>query len=119
MTLAGGFFQDSLLELFLALDTVAGPGNRLKPLGIDVLAAGDALAEGTFPDPGERALNHLQQLAVGIALVEQELFVVRAGSFVGDILRHILVRCSAVLLCARDHAAQLLLPGLQTLLESF
>jgi len=50
--LAGGFFQNPLFELFLALDAVAGPGNGLETLGIDVLAAGDALAERTFPDAG-------------------------------------------------------------------
>jgi len=70
MSLAGGFFQDSLLELFLTLDAMARPGNGLKTLGIDVLAAGDALAERTFADPSQCALDHLQQLAVGIALVE-------------------------------------------------
>ena len=46
--LFGRFFQQSLLELLLALDAVARPGDRLQPLGVNLLAAVDTLAEAAL-----------------------------------------------------------------------
>lgn len=117
--LSRSFFQHPFFELFLAFDTVAGPGHGLEPLGIDLFAAGDTLAEATLTNAGERALDHLQELAVVVALVKQKFLIVGAGGLVGDILRGIFVCAAAVLLRSGNHFAQLLLPGLKPFFECF
>ena len=109
------FFEHSLFELFLALDAVAGPGDGFEALGIDLPPAGDALAEVAFADAGERTLDHLQELAVGVALVKEKFLVVGTGGLVGDILRRVFVCAAAILLRARDGAPQVLLPRFQLL----
>ena len=47
-----------------------------QALGIDLVATRDTLAETTFTDPFERAVHHLQQLAIVVALMEEEFLVV-------------------------------------------
>jgi len=94
-SLSRGFFEHSLLQLFLAFDAVARPGHSFEPLRIDLLAAGNALAEISFANAAESAFDHHQQLAVGVALVKQEFLVIRAGGLVGDVLSHVLVRAAA------------------------
>src|SRR5262244_596391 len=89
-----GLLENTLFEFLLAFDAVARPGNCLQPLGVDVLAAGDAFAETAFAYARQSAFDHLQQLAVVIALVKQELFVVGTGGAVGNILRRVFI-CSA------------------------
>src|SRR6185369_5954250 len=39
--LFGGLLKNSLLQLFLALDAVPGPGDGLQSLGVDVFATGN------------------------------------------------------------------------------
>jgi len=56
--LARGFFEQSLLEFFLALDAVAGPRHGLKALGVDLFAATDALTEVAFANARERSIDH-------------------------------------------------------------
>ena len=80
------FFHLSLLGLFLAGDAVAGPGHGVQALGVDLGAAGDALPEGAFADAVQRALHQLQELALAVALVEEELLGIGVGGLVGDVL---------------------------------
>ncbi len=55
------FFQQSLLQLFLALDAVARPGHSFETLGINFFAAVDAFAEAAFADADEGLVDHLQE----------------------------------------------------------
>src|SRR5437763_1204739 len=109
--------QLAFFHFFLAFDAVARPRDRVEALGVDLRPAGNALAEDAFAQAAERALHHLEELAVVVGLVEEELFVIGAGGAVGDVLRAIEVGGPAVLLRARDGAAQRLLPLLQLLAE--
>src|SRR5215469_3410672 len=109
--------QLSLLEFLLALDAVAGPRHRFQPFGIDLFSAMDALAETAFANTAECVFYHLQQLALVVALVEEELLVVGVGGLVSDVLRGVLVRRTPILLRPRYGLAQLLLPLFQTLFE--
>src|SRR5580692_5712393 len=77
--LSRSFFEQSLLHFFLALDAVAGPGDGFEALGVDLFAAMDAFAEAAFADAGKSLVDHLQGLAVVIALAKQELFGVGTG----------------------------------------
>jgi hypothetical protein len=86
--------EHSLFELFLALDTVACPRHRIKPLGIDLFAAGDAFAETAFANAIQRAFHHRQQLAVVIALMEKELLVVRTTARPSAAMRETVRRSS-------------------------
>jgi hypothetical protein len=106
-------FQQTLLGFFLALDAMASPGYGVKALGINLFAAGDALSEAAFADAGESAIDHVEQLAVVIALAEKKFLVVRTGGAVGDVLRGLIVDRTAVLLIADNHVAQFLAPGFQ------
>src|ERR1700722_1069334 len=118
-TLPLSLFQQALLCFLLALDTVACPRHRFQALGVDLLAARDALSKTALANTRQRALDHLQQLPVIIALVKEKFFGVRAGSAVGNVLRRILIDRTPVLLRTRDHAPQLMLPRFQPLLECF
>src|SRR6202050_4610496 len=113
------FLQQSLLDLLLALDAVPRPGHSLEALGIDFLAAMDALAEAAFANPRQRPLHHLQQCPLVIALAEKKLFGVGTGSAVGNVLRRIFVRRAPIRLGAGDCAPQILLPRLEPLFKSF
>src|SRR5450432_3030758 len=113
------FFQQSLLQFFLALDAMPRPGDGIQPLGIDVSAAMNALAKIALAQPHQRLIHHLQQLALVIALAEEKFLGVGTGGSVGDVLRRIFVRRAAVFLRAVDRDAQLLPPRLQSLLERF
>src|ERR1700735_5379993 len=113
------FLKQPLLELFLTLDAVTRPRHRLQPLGVDFLAAVDALSEAAFANADQRLFHHLQKLPLVVALAEQKFLGVGAGSAVGNILGRILVRRAPVFLRAVYSAAQILLPRLQPLLETF
>ena len=115
--LSRGLFQPSLLQFLLALNAVPRPRHRFQALGIDVLAAGDALAEGAFANARQSPVYHLQELPVVVALMEEEFLGIGARGTIGDVLRRVLIRRAPVLLCTGDHAAQLLLPRLQSFLE--
>src|SRR5580698_322442 len=110
--LVRGFLEQSLLELLLALDAVPRPRYRFEPLGVDLIAAADALAEAAFAHADERGVDHLQQRALVIALAEEEFFGVRAGGAVGDVLRRVFISGAAIGLRAVHRTAQLLLPCL-------
>src|SRR5882762_10829718 len=110
-------FQLPALQLFLAGDAETRPWHCFQALSIDLFTAGDALAEGGCTDAIERALDHSQELAFVVALVEEELLGVGVGGLVGDVLRVLAVGGAAILLGARDYLAQLLLPLFEPLLE--
>src|ERR1700686_4939282 len=111
------FFQQSLFELFLAFDAVACPGHRFQALGVDLLAAVDALAEAALADAQQRLFHHLQQLPLVVALGEEKFLGVGAGSTIGNVLRGVFVRRATILLGARYRAAQLLLSCFQPFLK--
>jgi hypothetical protein len=106
-------FQQTLLGFFLALDAMASPGYGVEALGIDLFAAGDAFSEAAFTDARESTIDHIEQLAVVIALAEEEFFVVGTGGAVGDVLRGLVIDSTTVLLIADNHVAQFLAPGFQ------
>jgi len=110
-------FQQALLGFFLALDAMASPGHCVKAFGVDLFAAGNALSEAAFADARESAIDHVEQLAVVIALAEKEFLVVGAGGAVGDVLRGFIVDSTTVLLIADNHVAQFLAPGFQLFSE--
>jgi hypothetical protein len=112
-------FQKSLFRFFLALDAMASPGHGFEPLGVDLFAAGDAFSEAAFTDAGKRIVNHVEQLAVVVALTEEKFLVVGTCGAIGDVLRGFIVGGATVLLIAHDHVAQFLTPGFQPLPERF
>ena len=116
-SLLGCLFQQSLLQLLLALDAVPRPGHGLQSLGVDLLAAVNTFPEAAFADAHQRLIHHLQKLPLVVALAEQEFLGVGAGGAVGDVLSGVLIGRAAVLLRAGDGATQLLLPRFQPLLE--
>ena len=111
------FFQQSLLEFLLTFDAMPGPGHSFEALGVDFFPAVDALAKTAFANARQSLLHHLEQLALIVALAEQELLGVGTGGAVGNVLRRILVGRAPVGLGARHGAAQILLPRLQPLFE--
>src|SRR5208282_6778934 len=115
-TLLSGF-QQAFFGFFLALDAMAGPGDSFKTLGIDFFAAGDAFSEAAFTDARESAINHVEQLAVVVALAEEELLVVGTGGAICDVLSGFFVGGTTVLLIADNHVAQFVAPGFQSFLE--
>jgi hypothetical protein len=112
-----GLFEYALLQLFLTLNAMPCPWHRFETLGADLGTARNALAKRTFANPRERVFDHLQQPAIVVALMKEKFLGVRAGGFVGDVLRRTFVHGTAVRLSSRDHAAQILLPRLQSLLK--
>src|SRR5271155_648689 len=119
LSLSRSLFQQTLLQLFLAFNAMARPRHSLKPLGVDFLAAVDALAEAALANTRERPLHHLQQLPFVVALAEEELFSVGTGGPVGDVRRRIFVGGTAVSLRALNRPAQILLPRFEPLLKRF
>jgi hypothetical protein len=106
-------FEQTLLGFFLTLDAMAGPGHSFEALGVDLFAAGDAFSEAAFANASESAIDHVEQLAVVVALAEEEFLVVGTGGAVGDVLRGLIVDGATVLLIADNHVAQFLAPGFQ------
>lgn len=96
LNLLDRFFQQSLFFLFLALNTVASPGDSLQALGVDLIAATNALTKCTFTDPLQCGLHHVQQLPVIVALREKKLFGVRVGCAISNVLRRVLIGDSSV-----------------------
>src|SRR5258708_36651392 len=109
--------QQALLGFLLALDAMPSPRYGVEALGVDLLAAGDAFSEAAFADAGESAIDHIEQLAIIIALAEEELLVVGTGGAVGDVLRGLVIDSTTVLLIADNHVAQFLAPGFQLFSE--
>jgi len=99
--------------LAYAADAVSGPWHGFQSLGVDLVATGDALSETALAHARKRSVDHLQKLPVVVALMEQEFFSVRTRSFVRDILCRVFVHRAPILLDARNHAAQFLLPRFQ------
>src|SRR5262249_1516811 len=117
--LLGCFFQDSLLQLFLAFDAVALPGHSLQTLRLNFLPPANTLAEAAFPDARQCAVHHHQQLTLIVALAEEKFLVVRTRRPIGDVLRRIFIRGASIRLISHHRPAQFLLPRFQTLLECF
>ena len=110
-------FEQTLLGFLLALDAMAGPGHGFEALGVDLFATGDAFSKAAFADASESAIHHVEQLAVVVALAEEEFLVVGTGGAIGDVLRGLIVDGTAVLLIADNHVAQFLSPGFQSFSE--
>src|SRR5579871_256797 len=117
LELRAAVLEDALFQLLLAGDAVAGPGHGVQTLGIDLVAARDALAKVPLANAVKGAVDHLQQLAVGVALVEEELLVVGIGRAIGNVLRRLQIGVTAVLSGPGHGGAQLPLTLLQPLLE--
>jgi len=77
----------------------------------------NAFSEAAFVDAGQSAVDHVEQLAVVVALAEEEFLVIGTGGAIGDVLRGLIVGGAAVLLIARHHVAQFLAPGFQPFSE--
>jgi hypothetical protein len=108
-------FEQTLLGLFLTLDTVASPGHGIEAFGVDFFSAGDAFSEAAFADASESAIDHVEKLPVVVALAEEEFLVVGAGGAVGDVLRGLVIGGATILLIADNHVAQFVAPGLEFL----
>src|SRR5437867_9819124 len=117
LTLRRCLFQNPLLQLFLTLNAVPRPGHGFQPFGINLFPAGDAFPEIAFANSSQRAFDHLQQLPVVITLVEKKFLGVGTGGAVRNVLRGVFICGATVLLRARHHAAQVLLPHFQSLSE--
>ncbi len=103
-------FEQAFFGFFLALDAVPRPWHSFQALGINLFAAGNAFSETTFTNARQGSFDHVEQLAIVVALAEEKFFGVRAGGTIGDILRGLFIGCATVLLVARHHVAQFLLP---------
>src|ERR1700675_4171644 len=99
-------FQQALLSLFLAFDAMASPRHGLQSLGINFFTTGDTLSKAAFADARERSINHIEQLAIVVALTEKKFLVVGAGGAIGDVLSGLIVGRTTVLLIADNHVAQ-------------
>src|SRR6266508_2390524 len=75
----------------LAVDAVAGEGQRLEALVGDDLPAALAVAEVASVDLLQRRDDFLQDPAVPVAQLEEELAVVRCRGLVPEILRGVVV----------------------------
>src|SRR2546429_6437134 len=61
------------------------PRHCLQALGVYFLAAGDTFPKVALTNSIERALDHLQELTVIVALVEEKFLGIGARGAVGDI----------------------------------
>src|SRR5262244_2156780 len=86
LRLSRSFFQQTLLQLLLALDTMPRPRHGFQTLRVDFLAAINALAKTTFANARQRLLYHLEQLPFVVALAKQKFLVVGTRCTVGNIL---------------------------------
>src|SRR6516165_5229850 len=100
--LRSGSLEQPLLQFLLALDAVAGPRHRLQPLRIDLRTAGDALAERSLANPFQRAVHHQQDLALAVALAEQEFLGIGVCRAIGNVLCRLQVGFASVL-CRAAH----------------
>src|SRR5258708_34789715 len=89
--------QQALLGFLLALDAMPSPRYGVEAFGVDLLAAGDAFSEAAFPYARESAIDHVEQLAIVVALAEKEFLVVGTGGAVGDVLRCLVIASTTVL----------------------
>ena len=96
---------------------MASPGDGVETLGVDLFATRSAFTKAAFADAGERPIDHVEQLAVVVALAEEKFLVVGTGGTVGDVLSGLVVGGTAVLLIADNHVAQFLAPGFQSFPE--
>src|ERR1035441_842999 len=69
-------FQQAFFGLFLTFDAMPGPRHSFEPLGIDLFATGNTLSETAFSNASERAIHHVQELPVVVALTEEEFLVI-------------------------------------------
>src|SRR5437016_2193140 len=109
--------QQPLRPLLLAFNAMSRPRHCLQARGVYFLAAGDTFPKVALTNSIERALDHLQELTVIVALVEEKFLGIGARGAVGDILCRILIYGTAILLRTRNHAPQILLLRYQPLPE--
>jgi len=107
-------FEQALLGFFLARDAMAGPGHGFEALGVDLFAARNAFSEAALANASKSAIDHIEQLAVVVALAEKKFLVVGTGGAIGDVLSGLIVGGTAVLLIADNHVAQFVAPGFQS-----
>jgi hypothetical protein len=112
-------FEQTLLGFFLALDAVPRPRHSFQALGVNLFAAGNAFAKAAFPNSRQRSFDHVEKLPIVVALAEEKFLRVRAGCSIGNVLRGFFIGCAAVLLIARHHVPQFLLPHFQPFLKGF
>ena len=110
-------FEQALFGFFLALDAMPRPGNGFEALGIDLFAARNALSEAAFADAGKGAIDHVEQLAVVVALAEEEFLVVGTRGAIGYVLSGLVIGGTTVLLISDNHMAQFLAPVFELLSE--
>src|SRR5207245_9478094 len=89
------------------------PRHCLQALGVYFLAAGDTFPKVALTNSIERALDHLQELTVIVALVEEKFLGIGARGAVGDMLCRLLIYGTAILLRTLHHAPQSTLPRFQ------
>src|SRR5437870_13798655 len=94
------------------------PRHCLQALGVYFLAAGDTFPKVALTNSIERALDHLQEWTVIVALVEEKFLGIGARGAVGDFLCRILSYGTCSRLRTRNHAPQILLPRSQPCLET-
>src|SRR5260370_7755907 len=98
---------------------MAGPGNCLQPLLLQLGLAVHAGAEGVVANAIERFVDLLQRGAIGVILAEQELLGVGIGGLVRQIYCRIIVSGTAFLFGSRNAPQELLALGLDLLLVVF
>jgi hypothetical protein len=99
------FFQLSLFQLFLTLDAMLRPWHRFEALGTNLSSARDAFPKRALAHARQCVLDHLQKLAVVVALMKEELLRVGARRAVRYILCRIVIHGPAVLFDASHHEA--------------
>jgi hypothetical protein len=95
-----------------------GPRHGFEPLGIDLFATGNTLSETAFSNASERAIHHVQELTVVVALTEEKFLVIGTRSAISDVLRRLIIGGAPVLLILDNHLTQLVAPGFKPLLKS-
>ena len=61
------------------------PWYRFQPLGVNFIAAGYAFSKSAFADAGKSIVDHLERLALGIALMEEKFLCIGTGGTIGNV----------------------------------
>jgi len=81
-----GTVEVALLEAFLAVKTIGGPGENFQAAGGDVVTASLAGAEGAVVDASERGLDHTKPGLHLAALLEEAFLAETVQAEIGDVL---------------------------------
>jgi len=102
-------FEQALLGFFLALDTVASPGDSFQAFGVGFPFRRKRISPKL---PSRRRASAPSTIWSNwrslLLLAEQKFLVVRTGGAIGDVLGGLVIRATAVLLVAGHHVAQFL-----------